>query len=267
MTWLKQMSPFIVVSSILGLAMALFIMIPVFAALTNSAGDLQNALMSPLVTNAIFMSFYCAMLATLFIFVLGVPFAYVLSRYEFPGKKAVNSLIDLPILIPHNAAGLALVLVLGRAYPIGSFFNSFGIGFQDTIFGIVAAMAFVSCPFMIRSAQEAFSAVNPAMERTARSLGASNFKVFVHVTFPLSTRGILTGCLLTWGRAVAEFGAVVVLAEYPMTAPVLVNYLLGEPSLGGLSAALAVTGLLIITAIVVLVIFRIVTSKSTRPVY
>jgi len=265
MTWLKQMSPFIVVSSILGLVMALFIMMPVLAALANSAGGLQNALMSSVVTNAIFMSFYCALLATLFIFVFGVPFAYLLSKYEFPGKKAVDSLIDLPILIPHNAAGLALLLVLGRAYPVGSFFNRFGIGFLDTFFGVVAAMAFVSCPFMIRSAQEAFSAVNPAMERTARSLGATNFKVFVHVTFPLSLRGILTGCLLTWARAVAEFGAVVVLAEYtPLTAPVYLNNLW---AVGGLSAAITVTGLLIIIALVVLVIFRVVTSKPTRPVY
>jgi molybdate/tungstate transport system permease protein len=118
---------------------------------------------------------------------------------------------------------------------------------------------------MIRSAQEAFSAVDPAMERTARSLGASNSKVFVHVTFPLSIRGILTGCLLSWARAVAEFGAVVVLAEYtPITAPVLLNEMW---DIGGLSAAIAVTGLLIIIAIVVLVIFKVLTSKSTRLVY
>jgi len=264
MAWLKQKSPFIVVSSVLGLVMALFIIVPIFGALTYSTGGLQNALASSVVTNAIFMSFYCALLATLFIFVFGIPFAYVLSKYEFPGKKAVDSLVDLPILIPHNAAGLALLVVLGRAYPIGSFLNSFGITFQDTIFGIVAAMAFVSCPFMIRSAQEAFSAVNPAMERTARSLGATNFKVFVHVTFPLALRGILTGCLLTWARAVAEFGAVVVLAEFPLTAPVLLYNL---SSTGGLSVELAVTGLLILLAIVILVIFRIATSKPARPAY
>jgi molybdate/tungstate transport system permease protein len=264
MAWLKQMSPFILVSSVLGVVMALFIIVPILGALANSAGGLQSALADSVAMNAIFMSFYCALLATLLIFVLGIPFAYVLSKHEFPGKKAVDSLIDLPILIPHNAAGLALFVVLGRTYPIGSFFNSFGITFQDTIFGIVAAMAFVSSPFMIRSAQEAFSAVNPAMERTARSLGATNFKVFVHVTFPLSLRGILTGCLLTWARAVSEFGAVVVLAEFPLTAPVYLNDVWNT---GGLSAALAVTGLLIILAIAVIVIFKVLTSKHTRLVY
>jgi molybdate/tungstate transport system permease protein len=84
------------------------------------------------------------------------------------------------------------------------------------------------------------------------------------VTFPLSTRGILTGCLLSWARSVAEFGAVVVLAEFPITAPIYLNDVW---AIGGLSAAIAVTGLLIIIAIVVLVIFKIVTSKPTRPVY
>ena len=264
MSWLKHMSPFIVVSSVLGLVMALFIIIPIFGSLVNSATGLPTALADSGTTNAIFMSFYCALLATLFIFAFGIPFAYVLSRYEFHGKKVVDSLIDLPILIPHNAAGIALLEVLGRSYPIGSFFNGLGIRFDDTILGIVVAMAFVSSPFMIRSAQEAFTAVNPAMERTARSLGATNFKVFVHVTFPLSLRGILTGCLLTWARAVSEFGAVIVLAEFPVTAPVYLN---NAWISGGLTAALPVTGLLIILAIVILVVFKVATSKPTRPVY
>ena len=263
MTWLRQKS-FVIIASVLGLVMGLFIIIPIISVLANSAGGLQNALTSSVVTSAILTSFYCAMLATLFLFLFGVPFAYVMSKYEFPGKKAIDSLIDLPILIPHNAAGLALLVVLGRAYPIGSFFNHLGITFEDTVFGIVVAMAFVSCPFMIRSAQEAFSAVNPTMERTARSLGATNFKVFRYITFPLSLRGILTGCLLTWARAISEFGAVVVLAELPLTAPVLLNNL---SSTAGLSVVLAVTGLLIAFAIVILVVFKLVVWKPTRPIY
>ena len=264
MGWLKQKSPFIVVSSVLGLLMVLFIIIPIFGSLANSAGGLPLALADSGTTNAIFTSFYCALLATLFIFVLGVPFAYLLSRYEFHGKRIVDSLIDLPILIPHNAAGIALLLVLGRAGFIGSFSNGLGIRFEDTFLGVVAAMAFVSSPFMIRSAQEAFTAVNPAMERTARSLGATNFKVFVHVTFPLAIRGILSGCILSWARSVSEFGAVVMLASFPVTAPIYLNNVWLS---GGLSAALPVCSLLIILAVVVLVIFRIATSKPARPVY
>jgi molybdate/tungstate transport system permease protein len=266
MSWLKQMSPFIVVSSVLGLIMMLFIIIPIFGTVANSASGIPSALADSTTTNAIFMSFYCALLATLIMFVLGIPLAYMLSRYAFPGKKIVDSLIDLPILIPHNAAGIALLAVLGPAHPIGSFFSGFGIRFFQTIFGIVAAMSFVSSPFMIRSAQEAFTAINPAMERTARSLGATNFKVFAHVTFPLAARGIFTGCLLTWARAISEFGAVVVLAELPLTAPVYLNDL-WNGMYGGYAAVLPVTGLLIVLAVAVLVIFRLATSKPARPVY
>jgi len=96
---------------------------------------------------------------------------------------------------------------------IGAGFSSIGINFVDTLFGIVLAMAFVSSPFMIRSAEDAFKAINPDVEKVARSLGASNFKAFLHVTFPLAFRGILTGCLLTWARSISEFGAVIILAS------------------------------------------------------
>jgi molybdate/tungstate transport system permease protein len=187
------------------------------------------------------------------------------ARYDFFGKRFLDSIIDLPILIPHNAAGLALLVVLAPTSVIGGVFKLLGVGFIDTIFGIVAAMAFVSAPFLIRSSEEAFGAVSLTMEKTARSLGASNFQVFRHVTFPLSLRGILTGCLLTWARAVSEFGAVVILAYYPETAPVhLYDVFEGLEGGGGLKAALPISSLLIILAVVILFAFKLVTSKSTR---
>jgi molybdate/tungstate transport system permease protein len=125
-------------------------------------------------------------------------------------------------------------------------------------------MAFVSAPFLIRSAQEAFGSVSLTMEKAARSLGASSFQVFWHVTFPLALRGILVGCLLTWARAVSEFGAVVILAYFPKTAPV---QLFDAWESGGLEAALPISSLLIILAIVILFGFKIVTSKTARLVY
>jgi molybdate/tungstate transport system permease protein len=264
--WLKHVSPFIIISSALGLIMMLFIVIPIFGSVASSAPGLPTALTNQTAIKAILTSFYCALLATIFMFALGIPFAYLFAKYEFPGKKIMDSLIDLPILIPHNAAGTALLLVLTPASPIGSFFNSIGIRFQESIFGIVVAMAFVSSPFMIRSAQEAFASINPAMEQTARSLGATNFKAFANVTFPLALKGILTGCMLTWARAVSEFGAVVMLAYFPFTAPTYLNDLWNGGQ-GGLSAVLPVTGLLILLSVVILVVFRVVASRPIRPVY
>jgi molybdate/tungstate transport system permease protein len=210
------------------------------------------------------MSFYCAFLATVFMFIIGIPFAYLFVRNNFPGKNVLDSLIDIPILIPHNTAGIALLFVLRPDTRIGAAFSALGISFLDTVWGIIIAMAFVSAPFMVRSAQEAFLSVDPEMEKIGRSLGATRFKVFANITFPLASRGILTGCLLTWARAVSEFGAVVLIAYFPKTAPVhLFDVFVSQ----GLDAALPINGLLILLAIVILVVFRVTVAKPTKTVY
>jgi molybdate/tungstate transport system permease protein len=264
MVWIKEKSPFILISTILGVLMVLFIIIPLIGSIGSSLQGLPAAFTDPQTLKAIFTSFYCALLATVFVFVLGVPFAYVFAKHDFTGKRFLDAIIDLPILIPHNAAGLALVLMLAPSSPIGAVFRFFGVEFVDTIYGIVVAMAFVGAPFLIRSAQEAFGSVNFAMEKAARSLGASSFQVFWHVTFPLALRGILVGCLLTWARAVSEFGAVVILAYFPKTAPV---QLFDAWESGGLAAALPISSLLIILAVVILFGFKLVASKTARLVH
>jgi molybdate/tungstate transport system permease protein len=262
--WLKQSSPFILASLILGILMVLFIVVPITGTFANSAPGLLSALTDFRTLNAIWLSFYCAFLATILILVLGVPFAYLFVRNEFPGKNVLDSLIDIPILIPHNAAGIALLTILGPSYPIGAVFASIGIRFVDTVWGIVLAMAYVSAPFLIRSAQEAFMSIDSSMEKSARSLGATRFRAFLHVTLPLSSRGILTGCLLAWARSVGEFGAVMLLAYYPQTAPV---YLYNAFVTGGLNAALPIEGVLILLAVVILVVFKVIIAEPRKPVY
>jgi molybdate/tungstate transport system permease protein len=260
-SWIRQKSPFIAVSLMLSVFMVLFLSVPIIGTLTNSAGGIPNALTDPRTLSAIWTSFYCAFIATAFMLVLGVPFAYLFTRMEFRGKKVLDSLIDIPILLPHNTAGIALFAILAPSFPIGAAFAGLGIGFVDTSWGIVVAMAFVSAPFMIRSAQEAFSSVGNDMEKTGRSLGATRFGVFRYVTLPLASRGILTGCLLTWARAVSEFGAVATLAYFPKTAPI---YLYDVFVIQGLNAALPINALLILLAIAILVIFRVTVFKSKK---
>jgi molybdate/tungstate transport system permease protein len=260
LTWLKEKSPFIIFSAVLGAGMIVFLLLP-FGSLANSAGGIPAALLDPRTEDAIVTSFYCALLATFFAFVLGVPFAYLFTRYEFRGKKLMDSLIDLPILIPHNAAGIALIAIFSSGSLVGGIFGQFGVHFVDTILGVVVAMAFVSAPFMIRSAQEAFTSIDPKMEYVARSLGASRFNVFKDVILPSALKGILTGCILTWARAVSEFGAVVTLAYYPMTAPVYLDYVYASE---GLQAALPITGLLLILAVIALIVFRLVTGRPAK---
>jgi molybdate/tungstate transport system permease protein len=241
--------------------MVLFLLVPIIGSLASSATGIPEALTDQRTLSAIWTSFYCAFIATALMLILGVPFAYLFTRAEFPGKKMLDSLIDIPILIPHNTAGIALFTILAPSYPIGAAFASIGLRFVDTLWGIVVAMAFVSAPFMIRSAQEAFTSISPGMEKTGRSLGASRFAVFRHVVLPLASRGILTGCLLTWARAVSEFGAVAILAYFPKTAPI---YLYDIFVIQGLNAALPVNGLLILLAIAILLVFRVTVFKSKK---
>lgn len=148
-----------------------------------------------------------------------------------------------------------MLFLLSPRTSLGAFFESIGIQFVDTSPGVVIAMVFVSAPFMIKSAQDAFDSVGLDLEDAASNLGAPPARVFLDISLPLAGKGIASGCMLTWARAVSEFGAVVVLAYYPKTAPVLLSdVLIGE----GLNAALPITGLLLLTGLMVLVGFRMV---------
>jgi molybdate/tungstate transport system permease protein len=236
--------------------MIAFLLLP-FGSLVKSAGGIPAAFLESQTESAIVTSFYCALLATIFAFILGVPLAYLFTRYDFYGKKLVDSLIDLPIIIPHNAAGLALLAIFGSS----SIAGFFGVRLGSTIFAIVIAMAFVSAPFMIRSAQEAFASIDPKMEYMARSLGASRSSVFTEVVLPSSARGILNGCILTWARSVSEFGAVFYLAYYPLTAPTYLDYVNTSQ---GFQAALPVTGLLLILALAAVIAFRLVANRQVK---
>lgn len=261
MSWLRTRSPFIIASAVLGAGMVIFLMLPIASSIVGSATGIPGALEDSGTRNAIITSVYCASLSMVFTMIFGIPLAYIFARYSFAGKNFIEPLIDLPILIPHNAAGIALLMILTPNSMIGGFFDKLGIRFVDSVIGIVVAMAFVSAPFMIRSAQDAFISINPAMEHVARSLGASELQVFRHVSFPLAARGVLTGCLLTWARSMSEFGAVVILAYYPITAPIdLYDTFVTE----GLSRALPINGLLIMIAIVILIAFSRLLTRQSR---
>lgn len=173
------------------------------------------------VLRALGLSALASLLATTAGLLLGVPLAYLLARAEFPGKRLVEGAIDLPIVLPHTAAGIALLFVLGRKAAMGQHLSGLGLGVTGNLAGVALAMAFVSVPYLVRAARDAFRAVDPALEAVARTLGATPWQAFQRVALPMAARGILTGVVLMWARGVSEFGAVVILAYHPMTAPVL----------------------------------------------
>jgi molybdate/tungstate transport system permease protein len=256
------------VFSLLGLLLLLFILIPLVATVfASSPGDFARGVADRQVLSSLWLTFAAALTATGVGLVLGLPLAYLLARREFPGKSLVQGLIDLPIIVPHTAAGVALLMVFGRRGVLGRPLASLGVYFTETFAGIVVAMLFVSMPLLVEIARETFALVDRRLEGVARTLGASPWSAFRRVTLPLAWRGIVAGSVLMWARGISEFGAVVILAYNPKTISVLIY----ERFAGfGLAAALPVTALLLILALIVLVLVRVVLvprrrRRDTRP--
>ncbi len=175
------------------------------------------------VASAIWLSLLTSTLATLLLAVWAIPLAYALARVEFPGKRWALAMIDVPILVPQSVAGVALIVLLGPSSVLGSVLEKLGLPISGTLFGIVIAQVFVAAPFLIKTAMSAFESVPLQLEFASRSLGASPASTFARIALPLASRGILVGATLAWARAVSEFGAIVLFASSPVTAPILVH--------------------------------------------
>jgi len=214
----------------LSIILLLFIFVPLGKTIfSTSPGMLWDTLLENDVYTSILLTIYAAMMATLVGLFLGVPIAYLLARHSFRGKRLLEGLIDVPIVIPHSAAGIALLFVFGQNFFVGDFFDNLGIGFVDAVAGIVIAMMFVSVPFLIDSSKEGFKSVDVRLEKVARTLGASPWQTFFRISLPLAWRSIFSGSVMMWARGMSEFGAVLILAyhvpflgSYPMVAPILV---------------------------------------------
>lgn len=172
--------------------------------------------------SSIWLTIGTAMLATLIFGALAIPLAYLLARREFVGKRIVSGLVDLPIVIPHSAAGIALLGVFSRDTIIGKAGSVIGLHFVGAPAGIIIAMAFVSLPFLINAARDGFLTVPPRLEKAALTLGASPLQVFFTISLPLAMRQIISGAIMMFSRGMSEFGAVVIVAYHPMIAPVMI---------------------------------------------
>jgi molybdate/tungstate transport system permease protein len=217
------MRNFKIIISGLGGILVLIVVIPlVRMVLSADPAVLGSTMRDPEVIQSILLTLRAALWATLSCILFGVPLAYALARWRFPGKSMVQGIVDLPVMIPHTAAGIALLMVYGREFFLGKTFGMVGISFTGTELGISLAMAFVSLPFLVNAARDGFLSVDPRLERVARTLGASPWQAFFKVSLALCWRSILSGAIMMWARGIAEFGAVIVLAYHPMIAPVLI---------------------------------------------
>jgi molybdate transport system permease protein len=143
----------------------------------------------------------------------GLALAWLLARCDWPGKSLVETLVTLPLVMPPVATGLILLKVLGRRGVVGRFFHdTFHLDIAFTWRAVLAALAVMSFPLLVLSARAAFAQVNPRLEQIARTLGASNLRVFFSITVPLARRGIIGGMILAFARALGEFGATIMVA-------------------------------------------------------
>jgi molybdate/tungstate transport system permease protein len=246
---------FNLVFSIAGGLLVLFIVLPLVSTiLSTTPAAFLNSFTDPELLKSIGLTFGAAAIATSLALTTGVPLAYILARRKFRGKRLLEAIVNLPVVIPHTAAGVALLLVFGRRGLLGQWLSPLGITFTDTVAGIVVAMLFVSLPFLVNLSREAFALVDEELEKVALTDGASHWQAFFYVTLPLAWRGVLGGAVMMWARGISEFGAVVILAYHPKIVPVLVY----ERFEGfGLDAAQPVALMLILVALVVFILLRL----------
>ena len=216
---------------------------------------IKKTLLDREVIASIWLSVKCASITTIIAFFLGIPLSYYLARHEFKLKNLIESLVDIPMVIPHTVAGICLLTVLSPRSPIGHFLEANNIEALGTEIGIVIAMLFVSMPLLVDSAKDAFKWVPTRMENVSRSLGATQMQTFLGVTFILSWRGILSGMIVTWARAISEFGAVIILAYHPMIAPTLIYE---RFTTYGMKYAIPANIILIVISIIIFVVLRLV---------
>ena len=208
---------------LLSLPLILLITLPLLKmTFTPSFAMLMETICDKDVLAAMGMSMGTALSASFIAFVFGTPLAYLLARKKLFGKKIIEGIIDLPIMIPHPVVGIAILSLAGKNHPIGRFLSEVGIQIMGTKTGIILVLLFVGLPFYINTVKAGFESIPVRLEKASRTLGAGAFSTFIRITFPLTWRHMVLGFIMCTARAISEFGAVVIVAYHPMTAPVMI---------------------------------------------
>jgi molybdate transport system permease protein len=249
--------------ALMSLPMLLFLALPLAALLLRAtpAGILAN-LGQAEVLQAIALSARTTLASTALIVVLGTPLAYVLARRRFPGRRALDTLVDLPTVLPPSVAGVALLMAFGRRGLIGQWLAPLGFGLAFTEAAVVLAQTFIAAPLFVKAAMGGFATVDDELEQAAAIDGASRWQTFRHITLPLAQMALLSGTVLAWARALGEFGATIIFAgNFPgrtQTMPLAI-YLGFELDL---SVALTLSVILIASSFLVLILVKLVLHRD-----
>ncbi len=261
--------------SVLSASLLLLFLLPIAAifAYAPPARWVAAAESAP-VQQAILLTLYASALAVAASAVLAVPLGYLLARRQFPGRGVVESLVTLPVVVPHLMVGLGFYFLLAvPSAPLHAVTAALGLPVYDSIAGVVLVMVAVSAPYTVVASQLAFRAVDPRLVEASRSLGAAPAAAFLTVTLPVAGRGIVAGLLLTWARAVSEIGGLLLLAAYvfpgglyggPVANPISVYvYELFEN--GNLAGAAAVSSFFLLIAFAIFLAVRAAEQTGWLP--
>jgi len=243
----------------LGVIAALFLGLPVAVLVLRAVatGALGLALTDPVVLDALFLSLVTTAISLVVTVAFAMPFAHVLAHRQFRGKAIVETIVDLPIVLPPSVAGLALLLTFGRRGVFGDELAAMGIVLPFTTAAVIVAQIFVSAPFFIRAARTGFMSVEKAYEDAGRVDGATERQVALSITIPLAGPALASGIVMTWARALGEFGATIMFAGNiegrTQTLPLVVY---SEFQAGNLDSSIAAAAILVIAAFGVLVAVR-----------
>ena len=248
------------------LVLLAFLLVPLAAIFIRAipSGAFGDAIGDPVVSEALQLSLLTTLATLAITLIFGTPVAYLLARYHFRGKALVDTLVDLPMVLPPAVAGVALLMAFGRRGILGPTLSGwFGLEIPFTTLAVVMAQTFVAAPFYIRAARAGFESVDPDVEHVAATLGISRFQTFTSVTVPLSLPALMGGAVMAWARALGEFGATIMFAGNfigrTQTMPLAIYQTMES---GNLNAALALSGILIVVSFSVLLLFKWLTALA-----
>jgi len=239
-----------------------FLVLPLVAVVWRAFPFRSEGWLNASTFDALRLSLFTATISAGIAIVIGTPVAYFLAREKFGGKAIVDTLIDLPMVLPPAVAGLALLMAFGRRGLLGPTLSAIGIELPFTTAAVVMAQTFVAAPFYVRAAKAGFISVDLGLEQMSALLGVSNLRTFVRVTLPLAAPALFGGALMTWARALGEFGATIMFAgnSQGRTQTMPLAIYLGLES--NLDSALALSVILVVVSFGILAAVRLVSPKG-----
>ena len=251
------------------LYLSLIVLIPLSAVFLKSSTSgwthFLQSIRSPSVMAAYRLSFGASLAAGLISVVIGFLIAWVLVRYQFPGKALTDALVDLPFALPTAVAGIALTSLYTENGWLGHYLVPLGIKVAFTPLGVIVALTFIGLPFVVRSVQPVLEDADLELEEAASSLGATRWQIFSRVIFPMVRPALLTGFALAFARALGEYGSVIFIAgNLPMKTEIVPLLIVTKLEQYDYSGATAIAVVMLVTSFLLLLFINILQRRSRR---